>query len=49
LVGVLQVIQTEKANFIQMKDAENREIEAKLNGGRGGGFGRAKREEVDVE
>jgi translation initiation factor 3 subunit M len=52
LVGVLQVIQLEKANFIQMKDAENREIEAKLNGasGRGGGFNKVpRREELDLE
>ncbi|KAF2810005.1 eukaryotic translation initiation factor 3 subunit M [Mytilinidion resinicola] len=52
LVGVLQVIQMEKASFIQMKDAENKEIEAKLNGatsGRAGGFSRLRKEEPELE
>ena len=32
LVGVLQVIQNEKANFIAQKEQELREVDAKVNG-----------------
>jgi len=32
LVGVLQVIQSEKANFIAQKEQELREVDAKVNG-----------------
>jgi translation initiation factor 3 subunit M len=51
LIGVLQVIQNEKANFIQQKEQELREVEGKLNsGGQGQGqYRKQRRGEVEMD